>query len=309
MRLCSFLAEGRLASGVLVGDQIVELGAINLALGLALSTRISGLLKRNELDALRDALFGAGDRLHGRGVDVASVRFVAPLHDPPKIWCIGLNYREHATDLDERSPEEPASFMRPASSIRGPGDPICLPPESERVTGEAELAVVIGRRCKYVSRQDAHSVIAGLVPAIDMTAEDILRRNPRFLTRSKSFDTFLSLGPFIVTPDEIGAMEEIRRLRVTTLLNGEARRSNIGLNMSYDVYDLIAFHSRVMTWEPGDILLTGTPGAVVIRPGDVIGCEVEGIERLENPVVRLPATGLPTPGRVDGAFARHQEAV
>jgi 2-keto-4-pentenoate hydratase/2-oxohepta-3-ene-1,7-dioic acid hydratase in catechol pathway len=221
------------------------------------------------------------------------------LRRPSKIWCIGLNYREHASDLDERSPEEPASFMRPAISIRGPGDPICLPPDAERVTGEAELAVVIGRRCKNVTREQAYDVIAGFLPAIDMTAEDVLRRNPRFLTRAKSFDTFLSLGPWMATPDELGGRVAVLRTRVTTMLNGRPERTNTGDNMTHNVFDLIAFHSRVMTWEPGDVLLTGTPGAVVIRDGDVIGCDIEGLGRLENPVARLPSDGVPTPGHIE----------
>jgi 2-keto-4-pentenoate hydratase/2-oxohepta-3-ene-1,7-dioic acid hydratase in catechol pathway len=186
--------------------------------------------------------------------------------------------------------------MRPAGSIRGPGDPICLPPDAERVTGEAELAVVIGRRCKYVSREEAYDVIAGFLPAIDMTAEDVLRRNPRFLTRAKSFDTFLSLGPWIATVDEIGDRDAVRRVRVSTLLNGQPERTNTGESMTHDVFDLIAFHSRVMTWEPGDLLLTGTPGAVVIRAGDVIGCDIGGLGRLENPVTLLPSNGVPLPG-------------
>jgi 2-keto-4-pentenoate hydratase/2-oxohepta-3-ene-1,7-dioic acid hydratase in catechol pathway len=293
MRLCSFIADGQPASGVLIGDEVVDLRVVNEVLGLALSVRLGDLVKRGEGDALRQALSSGSDRLHGRGRASSGLTLTAPYADPPKIWCIGLNYRDHAADLAETSPEEPASFMRPAISMRGPGDPICLPPESARVTGEAELAVVIGRRCKYITRAEAHDVIAAFVPAIDMTAEDILRRNPRFLTRAKSFDTFLSLGPFLVTPDEIGGMDDVRQIGVTTLLNGAPQRTNTGLNMTHDVYDLIAFHSRVMTWEPGDILLTGTPGAVVIRPGDTIGCQIDRVGRLENPVLALPGTGIP----------------
>jgi 2-keto-4-pentenoate hydratase/2-oxohepta-3-ene-1,7-dioic acid hydratase in catechol pathway len=150
---------------------------------------------------------------------------------------------------------------------------------------------VIGRRCKYVTRAEAFHVIAGFMPAIDITAEDILRRNPRFLTRAKSFDTFLSLGPYLVTREEFADPEDVRRIEVSTLLNGEPVRSNVGTNMRHDVYDLIAFHSRVMTWEPGDVLLTGTPGAVVIRPGDRVGASVAGVGELENPVTRLREDG------------------
>jgi 2-keto-4-pentenoate hydratase/2-oxohepta-3-ene-1,7-dioic acid hydratase in catechol pathway len=294
-RLCRYRVDGRIASGIVLGDRVVELQLLNEALGLSLPILLGDLVKSEALPTLVRQLADSEATLGARGIPLSSVTLLAPFPNPPKIWCIGLNYDEHASDLDERSPDEPASFMRPSISMRGPGDSICLPPESSRVTGEAELAVVIGRRCKYITRADAHGVIGGFVPAIDMTAEDILRRNPRFLTRSKSFDTFLSVGPMLVTPDEIGGPEQIRAIRVTTVLNGEARRSNTGNYMTHDIFDLIAFHSRVFTWEPGDILLTGTPGAVHIRAGDVIGCDIEGIGRLENPVVALPADGRPFP--------------
>jgi len=260
---------------------------INEKLGLSFPTRLSELIRAGGLEDLR-SLAPRLDRLRGQGVEFGSLKVTVPCSDPPKIWCIGLNYAEHASDLDAASPEEPASFMRPANSMVGPGDTIYLPPQSGRVTGEGELAVVIGRRCKNVTAEEAAKVIAGFVPAIDMTAEDILRRNPRFLTRAKSFDTFLSVGPFLVTPDEVGTPDELREVRVSTRLNGEVRRANAVGNMRHGVYELIAFHSRVFTWEPGDILLTGTPGAVVLSKGDVVGCEVAGVGVLENPVSQTP---------------------
>jgi 2-keto-4-pentenoate hydratase/2-oxohepta-3-ene-1,7-dioic acid hydratase in catechol pathway len=287
VKLCRYVGQKprEACSGVLVGDEIVELGVVGSVLGLEMPADLPSLVRsEGQLDDLQVAIAHSGDRLAGRGVDRFSVRFLTPCPDPPKIWCIGLNYREHAEDLEEPSPDEPASFMRPAHSMTGPGSPICLPPESQRVTGEAELAVVIGRRCKNVSREDAHAVIAGFMPAIDVTAEDILRRNPRFLTRAKSFDTFLSLGPFLVTRHEFPDRDLVRQIVVSTVLNGTAVRTNIGANMRHDVHDLIAFHSRGMTWEAGDILLTGTPGAVVIGPGDRIGAHVSRVGELENPV-------------------------
>jgi 2-keto-4-pentenoate hydratase/2-oxohepta-3-ene-1,7-dioic acid hydratase in catechol pathway len=284
--------SGREAGGVVIGDRIVALEDVRDLTRRPVAGDLSRAIRDGQIADLRDAVSRAGGSLYERGLPLDGVQILAPYRDPPKIWCIGLNYREHAADLDERSPDEPASFMRPACSIRGPRQPICLPPESARVTGEAELAVVIGRRAKYVSRHEAHAVIAGFVPAIDMTAEDILRRNPRFLTRAKSFDTFLSLGPFIVTADEIGDEEAVRRLEVSTMLNGQAIRTGAGVDMQRDVYDLIAFHSRVFTWEAGDLLLTGTPGAVVLAAGDIIGCRIPRVGELVNPVARLPPDGV-----------------
>lgn len=302
MRLCSYIVDGRITSGVIIEDRVVSLSALRDAVGAAIPVDLEDVIQAGKLPIISAAVSRLTDDLAVDGRPLGTVQFLAPLRRPSKIWCIGLNYREHASDLDERSPEEPASFMRPAISIRGPGDPICLPPDVGRVTGEAELAVVIGRRCKYVTRDHAYDVIAGFLPAIDMTAEDVLRRNPRFLTRAKSFDTFLSLGPWLATPDELGGRDAVLRTRVTTLLNGRPERTNTGDDMTHDVFDLIAFHSRVMTWEPGDVLLTGTPGAVVIRDGDVIGCEIEGLGRLENPVALLPSDGMPPPGHIESVL-------
>jgi 2-keto-4-pentenoate hydratase/2-oxohepta-3-ene-1,7-dioic acid hydratase in catechol pathway len=284
VKLCGFINKGNPGSGVLLGDEVVSLEAVNQALGLDVPTTVSELIQSGRLEEMGAAVRSGVNRLRGSGTPLAALRLTAPYTNPPKIWCIGLNYREHASDLDEKSPEEPASFLKPATTLIGPGDTIYLPPESERVTGEAELGVVIGKRCKNIPKEEVRSVIAGFVPVIDMTAEDILRRNPRFLTRAKSFDTFLSIGPFLVTADEIGGPEALGALRVTTRLNGEAQRSNLVANMRHPIYDLVAFHSRVFPWEPGDILLTGTPGAVVLKPGDVVGSEVEGLGLLENPV-------------------------
>ena len=221
----------------------------------------------------------------GVGGDVVGPERVeyAPLYRRPrKIWGIGLNYAEHAGDLDERAPSEaPASFMRPDTTIIGPGDPIKLPEGVGRVTAEAELAVIIGRVTKDVSEEEAPSAIAGFTTVLDMTAEDVLRKNPRYLTRAKSFDTFFSFGPHLLTPDEVGDLED---LHVATVLNGEVRRENTVSNMTFSPYALVAFHSRVMTLLPGDVISTGTPGAVEIQEGDVAECRIGGFGALVNPV-------------------------
>lgn len=238
-----------------------------------------------------ERLGDAGSLVSGETIPFDEVEYGPLYRRPRKIWGIGLNYVEHAGDLDEKAPsEEPASFMRPDTAIIGSGDEIRLPPQSERVTGEAELAVVIGREAKDVSVEEAMSVVAGFTTVIDMTAEDILRRNPRYLTRAKSFDTFFSFGPHLLTPDETGSAEDLLRLEVSTVLNGEPLRTNTVSNMTFPPLDLVSFHSRVMTLLPGDIISTGTPGAVVIRDGDIIGCRIPGFEPLSNPVVRDAAS-------------------
>lgn len=217
-------------------------------------------------------------------VPAAELAFGPPLASFGKLWGIGLNFAEHATDLDETAPDEPASFMKPSSAVVGPGGPVRLPDEAltDRVTAEGELAVVIGRTCTDVAPDTVDAVIAGYVPVIDLTAEDVLERNPRFLTRAKSFDTFLVVGPWIRTPDAVGHLTE---LEVRTVLNDEVRARNVVGNMHVSPAELVAFHSRVMTLEPGDLISTGTPGAVVVEGGDRIRAEVDGVGTVAADVV------------------------
>src|SRR5699024_6509067 len=151
---------------------------------------------------------------------------------------------------------------------------------------EAELGIVIGKTCKNVSIEEAPSVIAGFTALIDMTAEDILQLNPRYLTRAKSFDTFFSFGPHLVTPDEV---DDVHKLNVSTIINGKTHRKDSVSNMTFEPWSLVSFHSKVMTLLPGDIICTGTPGAVVIRDGDIVECHIDGFEPLINNVKDLIA--------------------
>lgn len=229
--------------------------------------------------ALRDA---AGEAVAKEGQRWA----FAPLYrNPPKIWGIGLNYAAHAADLSEKAPEAiPASFMKPDTAIIGHGEPIRIPVQSQRTTAEAELGVIVGRRCKNVERKNWLEAVAGFTTVIDMTAEDILRQNPRYLTLSKSFDTFFSFGPVLVTPDEI---EDPFGLEVATVINGKVHAENVVSNMTFPPDELVAFHSSVMTLLPGDIISTGTPGAVPVRDGDRVACRITGFDTLVNPVIDL----------------------
>ena len=244
------------------------------------------------LTSVRDALPLAADgRLPtvadapATPVPASEIAFASPLPTYGKLWGIGLNYAEHAADLHEDRPTEPASFVKPASTAVGPGGPIRLPPRelTDRVTAEAELAVILGRTCSGVSTADADDVVAGYVPVIDMTAEDILERNPRFLTRAKSFDTFLVFGPWLVTTDEVDLLDDVK---VETVVNGEVTASNSVANMMTGPRELVAFHSDVMTFEPGDVISTGTPGAEPIAPGDTVEARVSDVGNVAADVVR-----------------------
>ncbi len=212
-------------------------------------------------------------------IPATALSFGTPF-EPRKLWGIGLNYADHAADLKETTPDEPASFLKPHTAIAPPDGPIRLPDVSDRVTAEAELGVVIGHTCSHVTPDRVSDVIAGFVPVIDMTAEDILERNPRFLTRAKSFDSFFIFGPHLVVPSS-GAGVVSADTMVRTEINGETIAENTIDHMRHSPAELVAFHSRGMTLEPGDVISTGTPGAGVIRSGDRIRAIVSGVGELD----------------------------
>ncbi|MEX2535131.1 MAG: fumarylacetoacetate hydrolase family protein [Trueperaceae bacterium] len=278
MRLATIRTNGR-EEAVVVGESgLVPVRSINAHHGTAWPLDLLSLIEQGLDPVLQEQARNV------RPLDPEEAAFGPLFRHPKKIWGIGLNYREHAKDLGAPYPTEPASFIKGEQTIIGPGDEILLPPQSQRVTAEAELGVVIGRTCRYVSEEEAPAYIAGVCLVIDMTAEDILQRNPRFLTRSKNFDTFFSFGPELITLDEIPNLLD---LKVGTYKNGSLHRENVVSDMAFPPLELVSFHSHVATLYPGDIISTGTPGAVVIENGDTAECRIEGLGRLANPVRRL----------------------
>lgn len=238
-------------------------------------------------DALGRAAAGtlpAADESTGSPLGDNELQFAAPLVRPGKIWGIGLNFLGHADDLDEDRPDGPGSFMQPATALTGPGGPIRRPPKdlAGLVTAEAELGIVIGRTCKDILEDDVDQVVAGWVPVIDVTAEDVFQQNTRFLTRSKSFDTFVVAGPWIETALSASSLDDIE---VRTIVDGEVRAANTVDAMAFSPGELVAYHSRVMTLEPGDLIMTGTPGAHPIEPGCTVRAEVDRVGTLESAVV------------------------
>jgi 2-keto-4-pentenoate hydratase/2-oxohepta-3-ene-1,7-dioic acid hydratase in catechol pathway len=218
---------------------------------------------------------------------VGDAVFAAPYTNPGKLWGIGLNYTAHADDLAAVHPDEPASFMKGAHTIIGPGETIELPAQSQRVTAEAELGLVFGATCRDVPQESALDYVWGVCPVLDQTAEDILQRNPRFLTRSKNFPGFFSFGPAITPlPEVLARFGTLDNIEVTTAKNGQPHRGNRVTNMIFSPELLVSFHSEVFPFHPGDILSTGTPGAVVIEDGDLAECWIPGIGTLANPVHR-----------------------
>jgi 2-keto-4-pentenoate hydratase/2-oxohepta-3-ene-1,7-dioic acid hydratase in catechol pathway len=260
----------------------VPLAMINRKFATDWPTTLPALIESGRLENLAARLGTDSTRLSAHVLDRDRLHLGPLYRRPPKIWGIGLNYVEHAADLDEKAPAGiPGSFMKPATTVIGPGDEICIPKQSSRTTAEGELGIVIGRTCRDVPTENWRDVVAGFTPIIDMTAEDILRQNPRYLTVAKSFDTFFSFGPELVTPDEI---DDVSALRVATVINGRVHAENVVANMTFSPAFLVSFLSGVMTLLPGDVISTGTPGATVIADGDTVECRIDGFAPLVNPV-------------------------
>lgn len=287
MRLSTIKLYGLEISGLITSKGVVPIGSVNEKFNKNWNTDTFEIIKSGQLEEINN-WYRAGGKEELEGVKDEVIPFeeakFAPLYrHPRKIFGIGLNYAEHASDLAEKAPNtEPASFFKPDTAIIGYGDTIKIPLQSEKTTGEAELGIIFGKECENVESEDWTSVIAGFTTIVDVTAEDILRKNPRYLTRSKSFETFFSFGPQLVTPDEV---EDVLKLKVSTVLNGKVIAQNTVSNMTFQPDYLVSFHSKVMKMFPGDIISTGTPRAVHINHGDVVECWIDGFEKLVNPVI------------------------
>ena len=205
---------------------------------------------------------------------------------PSKIVCVGRNYAEHATELGNVVPDRPLLFLKPPSALVGPGDAIVLPAESTRVEHEGEIGVVLGRRVARVSEADALDAVAGIVCVNDVTARDLQKLDAQW-TRAKGFDTFCPAGPDPVPLDALGAW---RDLAVMCRVNGRERQHGRASDMVFGIPFLIAYISRIMTLEAGDLVATGSPSGVgPLEPGDVVEVEIPGVGVLRNPVEVRPA--------------------
>lgn len=221
----------------------------------------------------------AGYELTGQKVAVDDVRLLAPVIPRSKVVCVGKNYAAHAAEMGGEVPETPLVFLKPNTSVIGPGEPIVYPAQSSEVHFEGELAVVVGRICKDVAVEDVDKVVFGYTVANDVTARDLQRTDGQW-ARAKGFDTFCPLGPWIETNLDPAD------LRVTTELGGEVKQDGRTSDMVFSVADVVAYVSSFMTLLPGDVVLTGTPeGVGPMQVGDSVSVTVEGIGTLTNPVV------------------------
>lgn len=234
--------------------------------------------EEHELVVLKADPMFAGFEPTGERVKLTDAKLLAPVIPRSKVVAVGKNYRDHAAEMGSEAPTEPLLFLKPNTSVVGPGDAIVLPRQSERVEHEGELAVVIGRIAKNVAEADAEDVIFGYTIANDVTARDLQQRDGQW-ARAKGFDSFCPLGPVIDTHIDVetGTIE--------TSVNGELRQSGRLADMVHSVAAIVAYASSVFTLLPGDVILTGTPAGVgPIVDGDTVEVSVSGLGTLSNPV-------------------------
>lgn len=251
-------------------------------------TVLATIREDGSLERLSGHLFGA---LTPTGETVSESKLLAPLV-PTTIFCTGLNYRKHAEETGAKVPSFPVLFMKSPSALQNPGDPILIPTHlaSNEVDYECELAIVIGRTAKNVTDERALDYVLGFTCANDVSARDWQKQfGGSQWCRGKTFDTFLPLGPSIVTPDEI---PNPNALRIRTFVNGETMQDSSTADMIFDIPALIAFFSGSTTLHPGTVILTGTPSGVGmartppvwLRSGDTVSVEIENVGTLTNPV-------------------------
>ncbi len=288
MKLCSFPRAGALRVGVVVDDAVVDL------------SQAAPDLPRELV-----ALLAAGPAAHSRAqtaaanarerLPLASVALAAPIARPPKFLAIGLNYADHVAEAGIERPKLPTVFNKQSTCVAGPHDPVHMPRVSSALDYEGELGLVIGRRCRHVPRERAHEVTAGYLVVNDLTVRDWQMRVPTW-TMGKSFDTHGPIGPWLTTADEI----EPGGLRLRTWVNDELRQDSNTKQLIFDCAAIIEHLSTAFTLEPGDVIATGTPGGVgiamkppkLLKVGDVVRVEIEGLGALENRIIAEPETTL-----------------
>lgn len=286
MRLVTFTHQGSTRIGVAIGDSIVDLSSAAPELPREMIAFLTA--GAPAMDRARKASEAATSR-----IPLSQVKLEAPVQHPPEFLAIGLNYADHIEETKSKKPDFPLFFNKQATCVNAPYDPIHLPRVSTALDYEGELGFVIGKRCRHVSRDRAAEVIAGYLIVNDVSVRDWQRRAPT-MTLGKSFDTHGPIGPWIVTPDEIG---DPHALDLKTFINGEMRQHSNTRNLVFDCYAQIETLSTVFTLLPGMIVSTGTPGGVAaamnppkwMKAGDVVRIEIEKIGHIEQRVIPEPA--------------------
>lgn len=280
MRLVSFQTEHGPAAAVQLGEELVPVAVLD-----APAVTVRGLLEALDADGLRE-LARRAEQASER-IALADVTLHAPVTDSQKIICLGLNYRDHAEETGQEIPGAPMWFAKFANSLTGSGQDIVLPAaHAEYVDYEAELALVIGRRARNLSAEDALAHIAGAMAFNDVSARDLQMQNPLW-TSGKAIDTFAPCGPALTTLEEI---DDLGALGLRTRVNGEQVQQGTTANLIFGPAEVLAWLSRTMTLLPGDIIATGTPAGVgvaqgrFLHDGDTVEVEIDGLGTLVNRV-------------------------
>jgi len=313
MRLVTYQHEGQARTGAQLDEQVIDLNrAYHAALQhtgdddeLAVAdarvpTDMTGLLRGGDTSLraaqqavafVRSQLEVSGKTLKQQGVVYATdgISLLPPVVRPSKVICLGLNYRDHAAESGMAVPDYPVLFHKVAGSLTGHKQPIVVPRISSKIDYEGELAIIIGRRGKYIAEDEAYAYIAGYTIANDVSARDLQFRTSQWTT-GKMLDTFCPLGPALVTRDEV---PDAHTLAIKTSLNGQVLQDGNTADMIFHVPFIVSYISEIVTLEPGDVILTGTPPGigntrspqVFMKPGDTIEVEIGPLGKLTNPVV------------------------
>lgn len=283
MRFATFHNAGELRPAVVEGDELIDLTAAAPDLPCTLKE----LLAHGIPDGFNKRVAAAPKAAR---FPLSDAKLACPILDPGKIVCVGLNYHDHAEETGQKAPAYPPLFMRATTSLVGPGEAMVVPRVSEELDYEAELTIVIGKRCRHVSKAEALDYVFGYTCFNEGSVRDYQKRTSQW-TGAKNFDRTGPVGPWIVTADELprGALG----LRVRTILNGETMQDASTSTMIFNVPQIVASVTEIMTLEPGDLIPTGTPAGVGmgrrppvwLKPGDEVTVDIEGIGALTNPVV------------------------
>ncbi len=296
MKLASFLLNGSPRVGVVINHEAL-LDVAHLS-GEPDKTDMLSILSAGELflkriheeaSSLLDRLDESASLKNATLHSIKDVKLLAPIPRPGKIICLGLNYSDHAEEAGLEQPEEPVLFSKPATAVVGHDDPVIYPKVSSQVDYEVELAVIIGKRGKDVTEEEAYDYVAGYTVFNDVSARDIQFRSGQWF-RGKSFDTFAPMGPYLVLKDEI---PDPHNLKMQMKVNGEVRQNSSTRKMIFKIPYLISFISAGITLEPGDVIATGTPSGVgfyskpqkLLKPGDIMEATIEKIGTLRNKVI------------------------
>ena len=288
MKLCRFTRDGDLRLGAVLDEEVVDLALAAPELPRDLVALLAA--GPAALSRAQTAAATARERL-----PLASLALAAPIARPPKFLAIGLNYADHVAEAGIEAPKLPTVFNKQSTCVAGPRDPVHMPRVSSALDYEGELGIVIGRRCRHVPRNRAFDVIAGFLVVNDVTVRDWQLRVPTW-TMGKSFDTHGPIGPWLTTADEI----DVSGLRLRTWVNGELRQDSNTKHLIFDCAAIVEHLSTAFTLEPGDVIATGTPGGVgmamkpprLLKVGDLVRVEIEGLGALENRVIAEPDTAL-----------------